>query len=187
MAKIDKNWLASIGITPEDLQKAAEPQPLHKDVAPRQQANHEAMSVLRCLTWPHDQLVSVKCWECKQAFLTNYKANVYCSQQCFKDGLERKGIKWRPDRTLAEQWGNYEPPLMIPPGAIEAMRRLVALADQGMIVQPDNQEQDSVEVLPTPVSEVSNDLPIPSNDPDIQSEPEDSDDGFLAMLDALGE
>lgn len=187
MAKIDKNWLASIGITAEDLQQAAEPRPLHKDVAPRQQANHEAISVLRMLTWPYDEYLHVKCWECGHIFLTNYKANVYCSQQCFKDGLEKKGIKWRPDRTLAEQWGNYEPPLMIPPGAIEAMRRLVDLADQGKIEIPDSQEQDSSEVLSTPEPEPLYDPPIPSNAHDIQSEPEDQDDEFLAVLDALGE
>lgn len=187
MAKIDKNWLASIGITPEDLQKAAEPQPLHKDVAPRQQANHEAISVLRSLTWPYDSYIQVKCWECKLPFLTNYKANVYCSQQCYKDGLERRGIKWNPDKTLAEQWGNLEPPLMIPPGAIEAMRRLVDLADQGMIGQPDNQEPDSSEELLISEPEVLSDLPTPYSDPEIQQGPEDSDDGFLAILDALGE
>lgn len=187
MGKIDKNWLASLGITPEDLAKAAEPTPLHKDAAPRQQANHEAISVLRSLTWPHDQLVSVKCWECKHVFLTNYRANVYCSQQCYKDGLEKRGLVWRPDRTLAEQWGGMEPPLMIPPGAIEAMRRLVDLADQGMIQESESPKQDYVEEQLTPEPEVSDDLPIPSNDPDIQPEPEDSDDEFLALLDVLGE
>ena len=187
MGKIDKNWLASLGITPEDLQKAAEPQPLHKDVAPRQQANHEAISVLRSLTWPYDAYIQVKCWECKLPFLTNYKANVYCSQQCYKDGLERRGIKWNPEKTLAEQWGNYEPPLMIPPGAIEAMRRLVALADQGMIGQPDNQEQDYAEELSTPQPEVSDDLPIPSNVPETQSVHSDLDVSFLEDFDVPSE
>lgn len=187
MGKIDKGWLASIGISAEDLQQAAEPRPLHKDVAPKQQANHEAISVLRSLTYPFDEYLSVKCWECKQIFLTNYKANVYCSQQCFKDGLEKKGIKWRPDRTLAEQWGNREPPLMIPPGAIEAMRRLVDLADQGMIHQPDNQEPDYAEELSTPEPEVSIDPPIPSNDPETQSEHSDWDVSFLEDFDVPSE
>jgi hypothetical protein len=185
MGKIDKNWLASLGITPEDLAKAAEPTPLHKDAAPRQQANHEAISLLRSLTWPYDQLVSVLCWECKHPFLTNYKANVYCSQHCYKVGLERRGIVWRPDRTLAEQWGNLEPPLMIPPGAIEAMRRLVDLADQGKIAQSESPEPDYVPVLSTPEPESLYDLPAPSNDHDIQLEPDSDQDEFLAMLNAL--
>ena len=185
MGKIDKNWLASIGITQEDLEKAAEPEPVHKGVAARQQANREAICVLRGLTWPYDEYVAVNCWECKQTFLTNYRANVYCSQQCFKDGLAKLGIKWRPNRTLEEQWGTYEPPLHIPPGAIKAMRHLIDLVDQGMIGQSDNQEQDSSEVLPTVESETLSDPPIPSNDPETPQEQKDQDAEFLAMLDVL--
>lgn len=183
MAKIDKNWLASIGITAEDLQAAAEPEATHKGVAAREQANREAICVLRGLTWPYDQYISVECWECKQPFLTNYKANVYCSQQCFKDGLAKLGIQWRPNRTLSEQWGTYEPPLMIPPGAIAAMRRLIDLVDQGMIQESHSQEPDSSEELLIPEPEVSLYPPTLSNDPDIQLEPEDLDDEFLAILD----
>ena len=183
MGKIDKNWLASIGISAEDLAQAAEPQPIHKDVAPKQQANIEANSTLRALNWPHDQLMPVRCWECQEIFLTNYNANVYCSQQCFKDGLAKKGIKWRPDRTLSEQWGGYEPPMHIPPGALEVMRHLIRLADSGNLPQPRNPEPGFLEELSTPEPSVEYDLPNPSNDPDIQEEQEDWDDGFLAVLD----
>ena len=183
MAKIDKNWLASIGITPEDLEKAAQPEATEKGVAAREQANREAICVLRGLTWPYDEYIRVDCWECKQPFLTNYKANVYCSQQCFKDGLAKLGIQWRPNRTLAEQWGTYEPPLMIPPGAIAAMRRLIDLVDQGKIQESDSPKPDYVEELSTPESEALPDLPIPSNDPEIQQEHWDQGDEFLAILD----
>jgi hypothetical protein len=74
---------------------------------------------------------------------------------------------------------------MIPPGAIEAMRRLVDLADQGMIDQSNNQEPDYEPELSKPEPEVLSDLPNPSNDPDIQQGPEDSDAEFLALLDVL--
>ena len=183
MAKIDKNWLASIGITAEDLEKAAQPEATEKGVAAREQANREAICVLRGLTWPYDEYVSVKCWECGQFFLTNYKANVYCSQQCFKDGLAKLGIKWRPNRTLSEQWGTYEPPLHIPPGAIAAMRRLIDLVDQGMIQELHSQEQDSSEELLIPEPEPLPDLPSLSNDPDIQLEFQGEEAGFLSILD----
>lgn len=185
MAKIDKNWLASLGITPDDLAKAAEPIPMHKETAPRQQAIHEANSTLRALNWPHDALMPVRCWECNEIFLTNYRANVYCSQQCFKDGLSKKGIAWRPDRTLSEQWGGYEPPMMIPPGALDVMRHLIRLADSGNLPQQRNPEPGFLEELSTPEPEALSDPPTPYSDPDIQSEPEDSDDGFLGLLASL--
>lgn len=186
-SKIDPEWLKSIGISLDELNKAAEPAPLHKERASREQSIHEANSLLVSLQWPSLELMSVACWECKELFLTNYHANVYCSQRCYRDSLLARGLKWNPDRTLAEQWGNLEPPFMIPPEAIKAMRRLLAIVDQGKQDQSENlmqgigREELIIEDEPLP------DLPVPYTDPEIQSEPasDQQDSEFLSMLDAL--
>lgn len=160
--------------------------PVEKEQHTKDMANHQAQSLLINLRWPYPEMISVECWNptCKQIFLTNYKANVYCSMQCFKIELERKGIVWRPERSFAEQWGNLEPPLMIPPEAIKAMRRLLSIVDS---------ETNRVSRSPEPdygglhkdqiVLDDEPDLPIPSNDPDIPKEhdPEPGDD-FLKLL-----
>lgn len=190
MAKSKKElneWLASIGI---DLSKETIPDtPIDKEPATHQMGKWEAQSLLTSLHWPYPELVSVNCWECKEPFLTNYRANTYCSMLCYKKALEGRGLKWRPERTFFEQWGNLEPPLMISNESIKAMRRLIDLVDQGKIVQTDSPEPENVHTLEdqeAPSYEVSPDLPIPDTDPGIQSEPDqDSDAAFLAELDAL--
>ncbi len=185
MPKIDKQWLASIGITADDLKQAATPVPIDKEPASMERSTRDALGTLRALNWPREQLTPIRCWECQEIFLTNYVANVYCSQQCFKGALAKKGIAWRPERSYADQWGQYEPPISVPPGALEVMRHLIRLADSGNRPQLQNPEPDSFSELSTEEHEVLPDPPIPYIDPEIPSEPEDSDDGFLAMLDAL--
>lgn len=184
MAKIDKNWLASIGITEADLQQAATQQtePIEKD-----RAEWEAQSLLRSLTWPYPEMVPKNCKKCDRIFMTNYRAVGYCSTRCFKAALLERGYRWDPDETYEKMWGYMEPPLTIPPEALTAMRHLIHLVDQETMNQSHSQEQDSVPVLSIEEPESLPDPPNPSSDPDIQSESPAEDVEFLAILDALGE
>lgn len=164
--------------------------PVEEEEHTKEMAKWEAQSLLVSLNWPYPELTSVKCWSCGEYFLTNYKANVYCSMKCFKVELEKKGIVWKPEKSFYEQWGNLEPPIMIPPEAIKAMRRLLSIVDQGMNPPQQYQDQDFEGVHKSQVVfDDEPDLPIPSNDPDIQQEPEQSDlevpDSLLKLLDAL--
>lgn len=188
MAKSKKelaDWLASIGV---DLstEKLAE-KPIEQEISTQQMGKWEAQSLLTSLTYPYPELVKVACWECKQDFLTNYKANTYCSMQCYKDALKKKGIAWRPERTFFEQWGNLEPPLMISPEAVKAMRRLLNLLDQENPAQMYNQEPDYVEEELIEASPVSPSPPIPYNDPETPKEHDSELDSFASELDALFE
>lgn len=166
--------------------------PVEKEEHTKEMAKWEAQSLLVSLKWPYPELVPVECWNptCKKRFLTNYKANVYCSMECHKIELERKGIVWRPERSFYEQWGNLEPPIMIPPEAIKAMRRLLSIVDQESPVVSRSPKQDSGGVLKDQMPWIDEpDLPIPSNDPDIPEEPEitdsESEDSFLSLLASL--
>lgn len=161
--------------------------PIEKTEPAKEMAKWEAQSLLVSLKWPYPDLVPVECWNptCKKKFLTNYKANVYCSMECHKIELERKGIVWRPERSFYEQWGNMEPPLMIPPEAIKAMRRLLSIVDQETPVVSRSPKPDS----DTEHTDQQDDEQpvVPYNDPDTQSEPnEDSqEEDFLTLLASL--
>lgn len=177
-------WLASIGVD-LNAEKVVET-PIEKEPSTHQMGKWEAQSLLTSLKWPYPELTPVKCWKCGQMFLTNYSANTYCSMQCYKDALLERGLVWRPERTFFEQWGNLEPPLMISPESVKAMRRLLNLLDQGMIGQTDNQEPDSGEEPPVLLGPVSPDPQVPYTGPDIQEEHTiDQDDDFLSILDEL--
>ena len=176
-------WLASIGVN-LDPNKIVE-QPIEKEPSTQQMAKWEAQSLLTSLNWPYPELTPVKCWECGEQFLTNYKANTYCSMQCYKDALKKRGLAWRPERTFFEQWGNLEPPLMISPESVKAMRRLLNLLDQGMIGLLPDQEPDSEEESQTLLGSVSPDLPTPYTDPGTPPESNPDLDEFADMLDAL--
>lgn len=174
--------LAGITLSPQDLAATA---PVELQEPAQDMGQWEAQSVLASLNWPYPDLVSVKCWSCGEKFLTNYEPNVYCSMKCHKTELEKRGLTWNPKRTFYEQWGNLEPPLMIPPEAIKAMRRLLRLLDQEKIVQTYSPEPDYEESEESEDS-VSLDPPIPDSDPEIQEEPDSGpDQDFLNMLNAL--
>ena len=164
--------------------------PVEEEEHTKDMARWEAESLLRSLNWPYPELVSVECWNptCKKIFLTNYKANVYCSMECDKIELERKGIVWDPDKPFDEQWGYREPPLMIPPEAIKAMRHLLSLVDQESPEVFRSPKPDSVPEHTPALIPFSPAPPIPYSDPDIQEEHEEEpEDDFLAILNALDE
>lgn len=157
--------------------------PVEEEEHTKDMAKWEAQSLLVSLKWPYPELVSIKCWGCGEKFLTNYSANVYCSMKCFKVELEKKGIVWKPEKSFYEQWGNLEPPLMIPPEAIKAMRRLLSLVDQENLPKSDSPEQGSepelklkhhYAVLPDPLT--------PYDAPDTPQEHVEDQDSFLALL-----
>jgi len=163
--------------------------PVEEEEHTKEMAKWEAESLLRSLTWPYPELVDRECANptCKRIFLTNYKANAYCSMECDKIELERKGIVWDPDKPFHEQWGHLEPPLMIPPEAIKAMRRLLSIVDSGNPVQsrspkPDSEPEHTPALIP-----FSPDPQVPYNDPDTQEEPETDQDSFLKLLSSLDE
>ena len=187
LSKKEQELLAAAGVTLKDEDFVEKPT-IENEESTKEMANWQAQSLLINLRWPYPEMVAIECWGCKRKFLTNYKANVYCSMQCFKDELEKIGIAWRPEKSFAQRWGNLEPPLMIPPEAIRAMRRLLSIVDQESLAVSHSPEPD---YEPEPdIPEISEDVlpdpPNPSNDPDIQEEHEtNSDDDFLAILDAL--
>lgn len=175
--------LAGVTLTPEDLVSKV---PVDQQKSTVQMGQWEAQSLLVSLKWPYPELVPVNCWSCGEEFLTNYKANVYCSMRCCKTDLEKKGLVWNPKKDFFQQWGNLEPPLMIPPEAIKAMRRLLSLLDQG---SPDQIHSPEPDYEPEPEQNfggISRDLLVLDTEPEIQQElPPDQDDDFLDMLNAL--
>ena len=189
LSKKEQALLAAAGVTLTDDDFVEKPS-VHTEEHTKEMAKWEAQSVLRSLKWPYPELVNRQCErpDCKKIFLTNYEANAYCSMECFKIELERRGLVWRPERSFYEQWGNLEPPLMIPPEAIRAMRRLLMLVDQGNPVVSGSLKQDHEVLEQEEDIPLESELPehsIPSSDPDIPEEHEkDSDDDFLALLDA---
>ena len=189
LSKKEQALLDSLGVklSNEDYVRPVEEEPHTKEMA-----KWEAQSLLVSLNWPYPELTSVKCWSCGEYFLTNYKANVYCSMKCFKVELEKKGIVWKPDKSFYEQWGNLEPPLMIPPEAIKAMRRLLSIVDSGIDRDREQQYQGlgSEDVHMDQIDDsVSLDPQVPYNDPDIPEEQpkdvEESEDSFLSLLASL--
>lgn len=182
LTKAQQEMLAKLGIQlkPEDFAE----QPLEKEISSQERSTWEAQSTLLCLQWPYPQLIRKVCEECGRKFATNYHATAWCSNTCVKKGLEKAGIRWRPNKSFQEQWGVMEPPLIIPPDAIEAMRKVVSLVDSGTPYQNNSPEPDSVEVLDDEDSDVSPDPPTPDIAVETPKERE-IDHAFLSMLDAL--
>lgn len=80
-----------------------------------------------------------------------------------------------------------EPPLLIGPRQIQAMRDLLSLLDQESPDQTDNQEQDSEGGLKLKYHYASllPDLPIPDTEAEILPEHSDTDQDFLSILEAF--
>lgn len=182
LSKAQQEMLDRLGIklTPEDFVET----PIEKEPSTRERSTWEAQSTLLCLQWPYPDLMRKVCTECGKKFATSYHATAWCSNECVKNGLEKAGLKWRPDKTFAEQWGVMEPPLIISPEAIRAMRRVLNLIDSETPNQSYNQEPDFDGVL---ADEADDALPVPPT-PDIADgiqEEREIDPDFLSVLDAL--
>lgn len=63
--------------------------------------------------------------ECRQPFGTNYRGVAYCSDNCRARSMEELlGIKWNWFKQEEERWGG-EPPLIIPPAALQKLQTYV--------------------------------------------------------------
>lgn len=183
MKKKTLDYLKSLGIDPTTIQSQI---PVEQEQHTKDMNRHQAESLLWTLKWPYPEMMPQKCLGCNRTFLTNYAANRYCSQRCIKSDFEKIGLKWNPDRSFQEQWGNLEPPLMIPPEAIQAMRRLLQILDSETQDLQRYQEPDSLEEILISEPLASNDPQVLDNGSEIQQEHETDRDEiseFLASLD----
>lgn len=129
-----RDMLASVGVTPEE---AGIKEPPVGEFQRLERAQFHAEAVLYFLHHPSTARITKRCKECGEPFATYYKSVAYCDYPCLKLGLKKMGLLWSEaeydydSKTNVERWGNMEPPLVIPPAAIEAMRSLLNLIDSG--------------------------------------------------------
>lgn len=159
--------------------------PTEQNEATQERNEWEAQSLLTCLTWPLKEITGKECAECGESFLTGYDKVAYCSNICTENALKKHfGIWWHPKESFFEQWGAMEPPLLIGPRQIQAMRDLLSLLDQENPDQMYSPEPD-YEDDPEPVYSVSPDPPFPANGPETQQEIEGIDSDFLSLLESF--
>lgn len=127
-----RDMLASVGMTPEE---AGIKEPPAGELQRIERAQFHAEAVLHFLQYPSVARIAKRCKECGEPFATYYKSVAYCDYPCLKLALKKMGLLWTETeydydtKTNVERWGNMEPPLVIPPAAIEAMRSLLKLVD----------------------------------------------------------
>ena len=87
--------------------------------------------VLYALEFPLSPRITKVCKECRDPFLSYYKAVAYCSQECTIRALRTHfGINWKPNRELKkERWETRGEPRLIPLKALQAMKAIVAQAE----------------------------------------------------------
>lgn len=99
-----------------DLQKAAQ-ETQQKDY---QQAKiREANAVLTSL-YNVTTVVMRTCPECSEKFQTNYKYSRYCSNECLKAALKKRGLAWHPEKSAEDRWQG-EPPATISPPTLKVL------------------------------------------------------------------
>lgn len=184
-----RDMLASVGMTPEEAGVKETPVgELHR----LERSQFHAEAVLHFLQYPSVARIAKRCKECGEPFATYYKSVAYCDYPCLKLALKKMGLLWSEaerdydSKTNVERWGNMEPPLVIPPAAIEAMRSLLKLIDS----ESQNQEPVQVESVSPSFEQV---VPFDYDEPDApeiesdlpqkqtQSQP-DFDESFLDDL-----
>lgn len=81
------------------------------------------------------------CGECGLRFAYAYPVHTvkYCSIPCIAKSLEARGLRWNPERTLAERYGRYAP-AVVPPQALSLMPNF----DEVVPKDPPNSELDSL-------------------------------------------
>ena len=112
--------LADHGHTPEALEEMRDTAPTNREAISRQ-----GEAVLLFLEAPA-KFTAKLCKRCGEAFGTNYRAVAYCTDQCRSKAVsEQLGVKWDWLRaTEEERWGG-EPPLIIPPAALQKIQQFV--------------------------------------------------------------
>lgn len=186
LPKAVREALAAAGIKEEEIK--TEVQEPTGELQRLERAQFHAEAVLHFLQYPSTSRIVKSCKECGEPFSTYYKSVAYCDYPCLKAGLKRVGLLWEETeydydaKTNVERWGNYEPPLVIPPAAIQAMRDLLNSIDQG------NQVLSKAPVEPSPVFD-DPEPPAENDEPDSLEIPDDlpkesppAEDDFLAFL-----
>lgn len=94
------------------------------DNGPQQRALAQEALLLTLANKP-PKLVQRDCGECGMVFGTNYLYVGYCSDHCRRVALDKAGIRYNP--TKNEYTAKEEEPLIIPPGALSALRDLLSV------------------------------------------------------------
>ena len=120
MAKLAE-MLAASGVTIEEIEEIKETAPTGREAVSMQ-----AEAVLLFLESPA-KFTQKQCkrTECGEYFGTNYRSVAYCSDTCRAKEVSRQiGVKWNYFKTEHERWGG-EPPLVIPPAALQKIRQYI--------------------------------------------------------------
>lgn len=126
--KVDRNLeklmalLAQTGhVKEEEIEEIKSNVPLSQQAISRQ-----AEAVLLFLESPAKFTTKLcKRFECQQPFGTNYRGVAYCSDNCRARSIEEQlGIKWNWFKPEEQRWGG-EPPLVIPPAALQKLQTFV--------------------------------------------------------------
>jgi hypothetical protein len=129
----------------------------------------EAEAVLQFLQKPAKFILKLcKRTACGEPFGTNYHAVAYCSDNCrAKDLQSQNGIIWNPHKRPEDRWGG-EPPLMIPPAAINAMVKLLGKSrkQSHLDAVQDIQNQSETQEIPKEPEVMSEPVVHPDNESD---------------------
>lgn len=107
------------------------------DNGPQQRAL--AQEALLCtLAVKPPKLVQRECKECGETFGTNYLYVGYCSDHCRRVALGKVGINYNPRKN--EYTARDEEPMVVPPGAIKALRELLSIIVSPTEIRVDHQE-----------------------------------------------
>lgn len=146
-------YLERAGVSTETIEQVKEEIP-HDDHAISMQAE----AVLLSLEKPARFTIK-NCKRCGESFGTNYRYVSYCSDTCRAKAIQNQtGIRWNWHKPAEERWGsqsgNVEPPLTIPPEALQAMKvahqnlcQLLALQNQNGTQNPLFVEAGQAETL----------------------------------------
>lgn len=91
---------------------------------PQQAVSRQGEAVLLFLESPA-KFTTKECKRCGEPFGTNYRGVGYCSDGCRARSMEEQlGIKWNWMKPDEDRWGG-EPPLIIPPSALQKLKEYV--------------------------------------------------------------
>lgn len=127
--------LTKHGMAVEQVEAIKETAPTSRDAISRQ-----AEAVLLFLETPA-KFTTKLCKRCGEAFGTNYRAVSFCSDNCRAREMEKQlGIKWNWYKPEEERWGG-EPPLVIPPPALQKIQQLLQWFADTLPTQTEIQNQ----------------------------------------------